>query len=225
MRKIGRWSLTALFTTLLVWSVQPAHALEKGDYLFRLGAAHVAPIDDSSNVGSTAGSGVGVDSAATLGFTVGRMMTDNLAVELFGIIPSNHDLEGEGTVSSYGNFGDVDVFPPTLSLNYYFMTKSNIRPHVGLGISGTLYWNAELTDGFKTNTLGDSNAELDVDNTVGFGGNIGVDIDITDKMMFSLSLIYINLDADATITTKGTEIGVDIDVNPLVSFAAIGVKF
>ena len=66
------------------------------------GPAWVLPNADSSEVTGLPGSGVDVDSAVTLGFTVGYMFTDNLGIELLGVVPPEHDLEGDGSIAGSG---------------------------------------------------------------------------------------------------------------------------
>ena len=61
-----------------------------------------------------------VDSNVTLGFTTGYMLTSKYAIELLGVTPSKHDLRGKDGIGALGKIADVDVFPPTLSLQYHF---------------------------------------------------------------------------------------------------------
>ena len=224
--RVRKWSWMPVLATAVLLNPMSAQALEKGDWMARLGAAYLAPNDDSGQLTGVGGSRVGVDAASTVGFTIGGMVTDNLAIELFGIIPSKHELSGEGTLPGLNitEVGDVDVFPPTLSLNWYFMPKSNIRPHIGLGLSGTIYMDPEVSTEVR-NVLGTS-TELDVENTIGYGGNAGIDIDISDRTMLSLGVWYIDLDADATLRgAAGGDRKVDIEVNPVVAFVAYGARF
>ncbi len=221
-----KWTWLSLFAAALFFNTTTAHAFNKGEYIFRLGAAYVEPNDDSGNVTGVAGSAVGVDGAGTLGFTIGRMITDNVSFEMFGIYPSNHDLVGEGTLSTAGltDIGEVDVFPPTFSFNYYVYPTPQVAAHIGVGVSGVFYFNPELS-GTAKNALG-NNSDLDIDNTVGFGGNIGVDFKMTDKLLLSLAVIYSDFDADATIkNTNAGNLSVDVEVDPVVGFVALGTTF
>ncbi|MBF0371719.1 MAG: OmpW family protein [Magnetococcales bacterium] len=219
-------SWIALLAVVMILSSSQAQALEQGDWMFRLGASYVAPMDDSGEVQGVAGSGVGVDAASTVGFTIGGMITDHLAIELFGITPSNHELNGEGSLPGVGisDVGDVDVFPPTLSINWYPTPKSRFRPHIGIGVSGTVYMDPDTSSEVRA-VLG-PDTDLDIDNTFGFGGNIGIDYDISENTFLSLGVWYIHLEADAMLrgTTSG-DLSVDVDVNPLVGFVALGMHF
>ena len=94
-----KWPKRVLLALCAGFAATPAVALQQGDWLLRLGPAWVLPNADSSEVTGLPGSGVDVDNAVTLGFTVGYMVTDNLGIELLGVVPPEHDLEGDGSIS------------------------------------------------------------------------------------------------------------------------------
>ena len=122
-------------------------AFDQGNWLLRGGLAYISPNDDSDAITGVPGSEIGVDDAATFGFTVGYMFTNNVSVELLGIWPANHDLEGEGTLPGLGinDVGELDIWTPTVSVNYYFMQGSKFRPHIGAGLTYTTYMDEEVS--------------------------------------------------------------------------------
>lgn len=200
-----------------------AQALETGDWIFKAGPTLISPNDDSNSIDLVANSGVDVDDAWTLGFTIGYMISDNLSVQVLGIIPTEHDLEGSGSVNGL-DIGDVDVLPPTLTLQYHFSPKASVRPYVGAGINYT-YFYGESEDSALLGALG-PNSELDIDSSIGLAAEIGVDVDIDDTWFANASLWYIDIDADATV--KNTALGnldVDVDIDPWVLMFAVGTTF
>lgn len=203
-----------------------AQALEAGDWIVKAGPTLVSPNDDSGRVGGIANTGVGVDDAWTLGFTIGYMVSDNVSVQLLGIVPTEHDLDAKGsTLSGLGisDIGDVDVLPPTLTVQYHFSPKSNIRPYIGAGINYTyFYGESESSD---LNVLG-GNPELDIDSSVGLAAEIGVDVDIDENWFANATLWYVDIEADATVKNTGFgDLDVDVDVDPWVLMFAVGTTF
>jgi len=204
----------------------PAVALEPGDFILRGGAGLIVPLDDSDSLTGLPGATVDVDDAVTFAFTAGYMVTQHFAVELLGIWPANHDVDGDGILPGLGisDVGDLDVFPPTLSINYYFQPKERFRPHIGFGVNATWYWDVEASGQTKA-VLGQA-TDLNIESSVGWAANIGFDYDINDRFFATAGLWYVDMDADASLeTTALGELDVDIDVNPLVALIGIGVRF
>ena len=103
------------FILAFALTANPALALDKGDIILRGGAGLIFPNDDSDDLSGVPGATVGVDNSTTFAFTAGYMFHDNLAIELLGIWPANHEVEGEGILPGLGitDVGELDIFPPT----------------------------------------------------------------------------------------------------------------
>ena len=210
-----------LFVIFVTISVSQAH--ESGDWLVRIGPALIEPNDDSNDVEGIAGSGVRVDNNVTLGFTIGYMVTNNVGVELLGVTPSNHDLNGKGVIGPLGKIGDVDVFPPTLSLQYHFMPQGKIQPYVGVGVNYTHFYGADASGSLET-ALG-GNTDVDIDDSWGLAGQVGVDVMLNDSWLVNAGIWYVDIDADATLSTGAVDRDVNIDIDPWVFFVGIGKRF
>lgn len=208
---------------LLILSNHIAVAHDKGDFIVRIGPALIEPNNSSDDVEGIPGTEVGVDNNVTLGFTIGYMLTSNIAVELLGVTPSPHDLRGRQGIGALGKIGEVDVFPPTLSLQYHFGNSSTIQPYVGAGINYTHFSNEDTSTSLET-ALGGS-TDLDVDDSWGLAAQAGVDVSINDSWLFNAAVWYVDIDADATLSTGGVDRDVDIDIDPWVFFIGIGKKF
>ena len=215
---------SVVFTFLIIiFYGQSAFALEKGDFVVRIGPALIEPNNSSDDVEGIPNTEVGVDNNVTLGFTIGYLFTSNFAVELLGVTPSNHDLQGRGAIGGLNKIGDVDVFPPTLCLQYRFANSSTFQPYVGAGINYTHFSNEDTSTSLET-ALGGS-TDLDVDDSWGLAAQVGVDMSINDSWLFNAAIWYVDIDADATLSTGNVDRDVDIDIDPWVLFIGIGRKF
>lgn len=198
-------------------------AYDEGTWFARIGPALIEPNDSSNDVEGLANTGVRVDNNVTLGFTIGYMLTSKFAIELLGVTPSKHDLRGKDTIGVLGKIADVDVFPPTLSLQYHFVGSSKIHPYIGVGINYTYFPDEHVASSLE-NALGGS-TKLDIDDSWGLAAQIGMDYSLNDKWFINSALWYIDIDADATLKTNGVARDVDIEIDPWVLFAGIGRKF
>ena len=207
----------------LIFFTQPSIAHEKGDWIVRIGPALIEPNDSSNDVDGIPNSEVDVDNNVTLGFTIGYMLTSRFAIELLGVTPSNHDLKGKDAIGSLGKIADVDVFPPTLSLQYHFTGSNRIHPYVGAGINYTHFPDEDVSHTLVA-ALGGS-TRLDVDDSWGLAIQAGIDISISDSWLFNAANWYVDIDADATLSTGAVDRDVDIDIDPWVFLVGIGKNF
>jgi len=195
----------------------PIMAYEAGDMMLRLGGAGVYPTGDSDNInGLPAGSKVEADSAWSLGVTFTYMFTDNIGVGVLAAYPFEHDIEGQGTISSLDKVGSVKHLPPTVTLQYYFNNDTAFTPFLGAGVNYTHFFD-EDTSGALSGT------DLDIDDSWGYALEGGVDYDINDKWMISGQVYYINIEPDADVDAFPGNFTVDI--NPWVYFVSAGYKF
>ncbi len=215
---------------------------EAGDWLVRARGIGIITNDSSGRIHLEAGgvstlldgSGVGVDTSFVPELDVTYMVTDNIGVEaIAGIAIHDVHLEGPGAVlSSLGftdNFKIFDswVLPPTVTVQYHFMQENNIRPYVGVGVNYTAFlWN-DATDQLE-DAVGP--VDVDMDNRFTWAAQIGADVDINDKWYFNVDVKYIDMDSTASLYIKNgpfanTGLRVDVDINPWVVGAGIGLRF
>lgn len=208
---------------ILILSSQISIAYDEGTWFARIGPAFIEPNDSSSDVEGIPNSGVRVDNDLTLGFTIGYMLTSKFAIELLGVTPSNHDLRGKGSIGSLGKIADVDVFPPTLSLQYHFTDSGQLHPYIGAGINYTHFPDENVSASTEA-ALG-GRTSLDVDDSWGLAAQAGIDYSMGDNWLMNAAVWYVDIDADATLTTGTVDRDVDIDIDPWVFFVGIGKKF
>jgi len=198
-------------------------AYEPGTWFARIGPALIEPNDSSNDVEGLANTGVRVDNNVTLGFTIGYMLTSKYAIELLGVTPSKHDLHGKDGIGALGKIADVDVFPPTLSLQYHFDGTTKFHPYIGAGINYTHFPDEHVSSSLETALGGDT--KLDIDDSWGLAAQVGMDYSLNDNWFINTAVWYVDIDADATLKTNGMARDVDIDIDPWVFFTGIGRKF
>lgn len=211
-------------------SVPANAALQQGDFLVRAGAVLVAPDESNSGIkasGTDLGGDVSVDNNTQLGLNFAYMVADHWALELLAATPFSHDVKLGGSPAGLdslnGGLGNVKHLPPTLSVLYYPMdTQSKFQPYVGVGVNYTMFFD-ESVDG-SAKAKGFSN--LDLDNSWGWAGQVGMDYFITDNITLNAQVRYIDIDTEANVDLDGVgKLKVDVDIDPWVYMVGIGYKF
>ncbi|AJY50274.1 MULTISPECIES: OmpW/AlkL family protein [Halomonadaceae] len=204
----------AAFSTLLISSIAAAalmtssqvFAYGAGDFFTRVG---VAKVDPTSNNGEILGADVNVDAETNFAFTLGYRFHDKMGVELLAALPFKHDLQVEGVTD-----GSTKHLPPTLTLQYYPLggTEARIQPYVGAGINYTRF-SDEKTD------IG---ASLELDDSWGAAGQVGIDLLIDEHWALNAAAWYIDIDSDAKV--GGVEAGT-VEIDPVVVMAGLSYRF
>ncbi len=229
--RINKKLCAALMAGVSLGMAGQAAAVEKGDWLFHVRGININPNDDSSPLridGSlVAGTRVGVDSSNSLDLSLAYMLTDNVAVELLADPSSRHEvfvsgLPAELNVPDGTQVAKVNVLPPTVFLQYHFNPTGTIRPYAGLGLNYTLFFNKDLTPVAQA-ALGAS--RLDLDNSVGLAGQVGVDFAMHNNWSFNVDVKYIQIDSEASFDSALGRVSVDVDINPMVIGVGFGKTF
>ncbi|HAA45630.1 MAG: outer membrane protein [Halomonas sp. 54_146] len=205
----------AVLPTLLVSSIaaaalmtsSQAFAYGAGDFFTRVGVAQVEPTSDNGEI--LGGAGVDVDSDTNFAFTLGYRFHDKIGVELLAALPFKHDLQVDGVTG-----GSTEHLPPTLTLQYYPLggTESRVQPYVGAGVNYTRF-SDEKTD------IG---ASLELDDSWGAAGQVGIDLLIDDNWALNAAAWYIDIDTDARV--NGDPAGT-VEIDPVVVMAGLSYRF
>ena len=181
-----------------------AIAFEPGDWLVRAGATVVDPKSDNSDI-------VSVDSATSFTFNFTYMMTDIWGVELLAAYPFEHDISLlDGT-----KVATTKQLPPTVSIQYHFMSTSKFQPYIGLGINYTNF--------FSEKTMGPlEGTNLSLGDSWGFAGQIGFDVMIGENWFLNVDGRYMNIETKAKL--DGNSLGT-VKIDPMVYGANIGFRF
>ncbi|MGM0537028.1 MAG: OmpW/AlkL family protein [Pseudomonadota bacterium] len=220
MRKTALPTLLAagLAAAALTASTQ-AFAYGAGDFFTRVGIAKVEPKSDNGDLDVSAlipntVLEADVDDDSAFAFTLGYRFTDKLGVELLAAEPFDHNFTlGDGAAT-----GSTDHLPPTLTLQYYPLggTDARVQPYAGVGVNYTRFSDESLSlaDGTSLN--------LDLDDSWGAAGQLGVDLLIDDNWALNAAAWYIDIDTDATV--EGVDVG-KVEIDPVVVMAGLSFRF
>jgi outer membrane protein len=176
----------------------PVAQAAEGDTILRLRAIQIDP-DVDSNI-----PGLDVDDNLTGEVAITSFLSPHWALDL-GVSWSEHDITGNGA-----KIGTTEILPVNLILQFHFAREGPFRPYIGAGVNYTRFDKVEVLGG---------NPDVDK-NSVGPVAQVGLDIPLGDRFL-------INVDAKkfwAGTTFNGVPNG-DVDIDPWVFGAGIGIKF
>ncbi|XKF16707.1 outer membrane beta-barrel protein [Halomonas sp. BLK-85] len=210
-----KFTLPTLFAAGLaavaVTASTQAMAYGQGDFFTRFGAANVDPKNDNGTLDTALGElAVDVDDETQFAFTLGYRFHDKLGVELLAALPFEHDIALTG-----GNTASTEHLPPTLTLQYYPLggTEARVQPYVGAGINYTT---------FDDESVDITGVSLDLDDSWGAAGQVGIDLLIDDNWALNAAAWYIDIDTDATVA--GDDAGT-VNIDPLVVMGGLSYRF
>jgi len=220
----------------LLVSSQMTLALEAGDFLVRSRIINVNPDDSSSIVtvdhaDALKSSKVSVDDSYTLDIDFTYMVQDHIGFELLLDLSSKHDVSGTGLLGTAapGTILESRVLPPSLFAQYHFMPQAKIRPYIGLGLNYTLFFNEKSNNSLDSAlvSLGlGTTTDVHLKSSWGLGGQIGMDIDITDNLFVNFDIKYIDIDTEARISTaSGAVVRTNVSIDPLIIGVGLGMSF
>ncbi|GAA3906954.1 outer membrane beta-barrel protein [Halomonas cibimaris] len=185
-----------------------AFAYGAGDIYTRVGVAKVAPKSDNGDILS--GADVHVDDDSGFAFTLGYRFHDKLGLELLAAQPFEHDLQVDGVAD-----GSTEHLPPTLTLQYYPLggTDARVQPYIGAGVNYTHFSDEEIDV---------ANTSLELDDSWGAAGQLGVDVLIDEHWAMNAAAWYIDIDADAKV--GGADAGT-VEIDPVVVMGGISYRF
>jgi len=184
-----------------------AFAYGAGDFFTRLGVAQVTPKNDNGALADGA-LAVDVQDKTDFAFTLGYRFHDKMGVELLAALPFKHDIALNGE-----NLASTKHLPPTLTLQYYPLggTQARVQPYIGAGINYTRFSDEQLAIG-----------ELDLDDSWGLAGQLGIDLLIDDNWALNAAAWYLDIDTDATV--NGAAAGT-VEIDPIVVMAGLSYRF
>lgn len=207
--------------SLLAGGAQPAHA-EAGDVLVRMRGIMVSPTEEAGAVQPTFQTGsVAVDHAIVPELDFTYMLTNNLGAELI-LATSPHDIEGRGALAGLGKLADVMALPPTLMLQYHLAPEAKVRPYVGAGVNYTIFYGEDASGPLET-AIGST--KVSAEDSFGYAFQLGVDIDLSERLFLNLDAKYIDIDTTATLRTGALVNRVDVSLDPVVVGIGLGVRF
>jgi outer membrane protein len=229
-----------LVAAALTAALAPSFVMaEAGDVVVRLRASHVAP-DESSKLGEKTDAAYGAGTANALygsasanlkvdentipELDVSYYFTKNIAAELILALGTKHDVKTSGNGQTH-KLGDVNLLPPTLTLQWHFNPDQTFDPYVGAGVSYVRAMNNGL------NYEGIAPIRIDRSNW-GLALQAGLDINLENRWLVNFDVKKIFVDTDVKLDTQGalgTPSGYrkidSLDIDPWVVSVGFGKKF
>lgn len=190
-----------------------AFAVPAGTWSIAAGAHYVDPKSDNGTLNN--GLSVDVDGDVRPTISGEYFIANNVGVELLAAIPFHHDFDLNDAVGNRVLTGKTQHLPPTLSLQYHFdgyNMPMNVKPFVGVGVNYTTFFKEKVSNG----------ADLDLDDSVGVAGHIGLDIPFAPTESFRIDARYMDIKTDAKL--NGVDAG-EIDISPWVYGVAFVKQF
>ena len=192
-----------------------AFAVPAGTWSIAAGAHMVDPKSDNGTLADGAFS-VEVDDDIRPTISGEYFIANNVGIELLAAIPFHHDItltDANGDTVD----GKTQHLPPTLSLQYHFdgyNMPMNLKPFVGVGVNYTTFFKERVY-------LGNGN-DLELDDSVGVAGHIGLDIPYAPTESFRIDARYMDIKTDASL--NGSDLG-EVDISPWVYGVAFVKQF
>lgn len=212
---------------------------EAGDWVVRLRATNVNP-SESSRLGEKTDAAYGAGASAMLyggsnanlevdsntipELDISYYFTKNIAAELILALGTKHDVNTSANGVKH-QLGEVNLLPPTLTLQWHFNPDQTFDPYVGAGIS---YVRA-MDNGLNYEGV----APIRIDrNSWGPALQAGLDINLTDRWLLNLDVKKIWFDTDVKIdaavlgpSAAGWRKIDELDIDPWVVSVGFGKKF
>ncbi|WLP93509.1 OmpW family protein [Psychrobacter sp. M13] len=202
-----------VLATATALSMTTAFAVPAGTWSVAAGAHMVDPKSDNGTLNN--GLNVDVDDDIRPTISGEYFIANNVGIELLAAIPFHHDFTLNDAAGNEVLTGSTQHLPPTLSLQYHFDYDNmplNIKPFVGVGVNYTMFFKERISNG----------ADLDLDDSVGVAGHVGIDIPYAATEAFRIDARYMDIKTDASL--NGADIG-EIDISPWVYGVAFVKQF
>ena len=221
-------------TVLMAAACVPAAAMaEQGDWVVRMRTVHINPSEDSNlraGAGGTTLTGeLTVNSNTIPELDISYYVTKNIALELILAVGSRHDvkltnsaLNGVAAPALDENLGEVNILPPTLTVQWHFNPDQLIDPYVGAGMNYSRFMDKNL----KHSVGGD----IDVDrNSFGLALQAGVDVNLKGGWLINADVKKLWIDTDVHFSHGNglfPKQKIDsLDIDPWVFGIGVGKKF
>lgn len=212
----------SLLTLAMATSVAQAH--QPGDVIVRAGAITVDPHERSGTVRAAGtplpGTGASLDSDTQLGLNLAYMLSEHVAIELLAATPFTHAVGTRGLGGLA--LGELKHLPPTVSALYYPLdTNAAVQPYLGGGLNYTRFFDDRL--GRDAEAAGFRGLEMD--DSWGLAGQLGVDVMLTERLMVNAQVRYLDIDTTGTTRLGTARVEVDVEVDPWVYMVGLGYRF
>jgi outer membrane protein len=204
-----------------------AMAQSKGQLIVSAGATQLAPKVKSGPISAPALPNslgdVSKDTTAMLVLTYG--LTDNISVETAIGAPYKNKLYGAGSIQGTGQLGTVKAAPAIGLLQYrFFQPDAPFRPYVGLGVTRAMFFKERGSFAMTalTNPGGGTPTTFSIDNKWAVSGQVGVQMNVTQRWFANASFIKTRLRTDVHFSTNQHQ---HVQLDPNAYLVSVGYKF
>ncbi|MEC5210225.1 outer membrane protein [Psychrobacter sp. PL15] len=193
-----------VLATAAALTMTTTFAIPAGTWTVAAGAHYVDPKSDNGTLDNILSVKIDDDIRPTISGEY--FIANNVGIELLAAIPFHHDFTLNDADGNKILTGKTQHLPPTLSVQYHFDGYNmplNIKPFVGVGVNYTTFFKERISTG----------GDLDLDDSVGVAGHIGLDIPFAPTEAFRIDARYMDIKTDASL--DGADIG-EIDISPWV---------
>jgi len=189
---------------------------QAGDFMLRARAIAVDP--DASGSTRALGGSFEVQTSYAPEVDFSYFITKNIALELIAAT-TQHDIRLKHSAAGNVNLGSTRVLPPTLCLQYHFLTDEWFSPYAGVGLNWTYFWDE---------TNGPVAQNVDIDPAFGYAFQAGIDFQFPkSNFVFNIDAkkIFLSPHVNAKVAGVG-DVGVrNFDLDPWVVGIGFGYKF
>ena len=189
-------------------AVPAAHA-DDLNWVFRFGIHDVAPQSNNGTLADGAYKAELSDSARPTA-SIEYLFTPNVGLDVLAAWPFTHTLDLNGIKAA-----EFKQLPPTVGVNWHFLTDGSWSPFVGVGLNYTYVFD-EKTQGPLAGT------KLSVDNSFGPAAHLGVDFNVAPRWLITVDARWIDIEATAHV--NGADVG-KVKVDPWVFGISAGYRF
>ncbi len=223
---------TILLANISVYAQNDTYT-KKQDYKWQMRLRGVGVIPHNKADIGIIGGKIDVDNNIIPELDFTYFFTENFAAELIlGVSRHSVQTKGsnltaiEGPSSADVDLGSALLLPPTLMFQYHHRFAKILKPYVGAGVNYTMF--LDVKNGVAQ--------KVKYQDKFGWGYQLGLDIDITDKFFINIDLkklfLKTNVTVDATNllpnnVAPGSELAIPakVKLDPLLIGFGVGMRF
>lgn len=178
--------------------IVPGVAAAKSPWLVRTTAIAILTDAKSDNLD------LDVPDMTDLAVDVTYRFSDSFGVNVLATM-LNPEVEAGGA-----SLGSVGLVPPIVTAQFTFNPASSTRLYAGAGFNYNL---------FHSETGGLDELDAEVDDTIGLVAQLGMDMDLNERVVLNLDLKYLSLEADVDV---GGDKADELELDAFILGAGIG---
>ena len=204
-----------------------AAAQSKGQFTVSVGANMLKPHVESGAISAPALPNslgdVSKDTQPVAVITYG--LTDNISLETAIGTPYKHKIYGAGAIAGTGQLGTVEALPAIALVQYrFFDPNARVRPFVGLGVTYAMFQKERGSFAMTalTNPGAGTPTTFSIDNKWTVSGQLGLQVNVTEKWFANASYIKTKLRTDVHFSTTQHQ---HMKLDPDSFILSVGYKF